>query len=739
VKRFVIIILILLPGILYSNGTVLNNYFISNTLGLPRNMNVYLPEGYGDGTLEYPSIFFLIGENYNHPNYAPIFSVLDDLIKREMILPVILVIPDGSVPPYISSVYTNSDLYGHFEDFIAYDLVNFIDTNYRTIQDPKKRSIMGHSTGGYGAMKLALKHPDIFCGVASHSGELDLNLLVSLWANRVLTEYGNSPPYNYYPEAGTWSFYMTMLAGAFSPNLNDPPYYVDFPLDVNGDVDDVVLARWHNHNPATLAAQFDNNVNLSIYFDCGINDELYLYPMNRAFADSLDSLGMIYEFQSYFGNHFDQLSERFPVSLSFLNSVMTPLFANFIATPKSGHAPLTVEFPDLSSSFNMPILSWAWDFDGDGIVDSNEKNPSWTYEEPGTYSVQLEILSDSLSDTRIRQEYIKVFNGESAIHFNEIGGYVVCPGTESLNLMENLTVETWINPTGWGEIQNIGLGKIIDKKKYALYLVGTNNMLNDHSLILLLQHTNRTSFSITPVNSIELNKWQHIAATYNASTSEVKIYIDGVEQSLSYTTEPSGNLRDNSGDDLYIGNTSNLNNSFQGSLDELRIWKEVRNADQILSNMNRHPELPTTGLVACWEMNEGNGEVISDVSGLNNHGSIFQAEWVQGPPLSATEVEQKVQSNLPEEFSLLNNYPNPFNAQTTIHFRLPHPVHVNFDIFNINGEFVKSLISKVMDAGYQSIKWDGTDNNGQKMSSGMYIYKINADEFIDSKKMLLLK
>jgi len=702
-------------------------------------MNVYLPEGYAAGNHEYPVIYFLIGEKYNHPSYGQIFSVLDDLIQREMILPIILVIPDGTVPPYLSSVYTNSDLYGNFEDFIAYDLVDFIDSNYRTIPDQKKRSIMGHSTGGYGAMKLALKHPDIFSGIASHSGELDLNMLVSLWADRVLAEYSGSPPYYYYPDAGVWSFYTTMLAGAFSPDLNDPPYYVDFPLDRNGKIDNSVLAKWHHHNPAQLAAQFDKNWKLSIYFDCGTNDELDLFPMNSAFADSLDSLGMVCEFQSYTGDHFDQLPARFPISLSFLNSVMTPLFANFIATPKSGHAPLTVEFPDLSSSFNMPILLWAWDFDGDGIVDSNEKSPSWTYEEPGSYTVQLEILSDSLSDTKIRREYIKVFDGESALSFNVNGGYVLCPGSESLNLTENLTIEAWINPSDWGEVQNLGFGKILDKKKYALYLVGSTAAFNDHALIFLLHHVSGMSFSITPVNSIELNKWQHIAATYNASSSEVKIYIDGVEQSLSYTTQPSGNLRDNSNDDLFIANTTNLNHSFRGSLDEIRIWNEVQNARQVQSNMNLHLESPTQGLVACWEMNEGNGEIISDISGYNNHGSIFQAEWIQGPPLSTTEVEQTVNSDLPEKFSLLNNYPNPFNAQTTIRFRLPHSLHVKLEIYNIHGEIIKSLISNIIDSGYHSVKWDGTDNNGQKMSSGMYIYKINAGEFIDSKKMLLLK
>ena len=276
-----IITLILLPAILYSNGTVLTNYFISNTLGLPRYMNVYLPEGYATGTQEYPVIYFLIGENYNHPNYGQIFSVLDELIEGEMILPFILVIPDGSVPPYLGSVYTNSDLYGDFEDFIAYDLVDFIDSNYRTIQDHNKRSIMGHSSGGYGAIKLALKHPDIFSGVAAHSGILDLNLLVALWANRVLAEYRGSSPYNYYPEAGDWSLFMTTFAGAFSPDLNDPPYYVDFPYDENGKINNEVLARWQNHNPAQLAAQFDKNSNLSIYFDCGTGDELVSCQVNK--------------------------------------------------------------------------------------------------------------------------------------------------------------------------------------------------------------------------------------------------------------------------------------------------------------------------------------------------------------------------------------------------------------------------------------------------------------------------
>jgi len=96
--------------------------------------------------------------------------------------------------------------------------------------------------------------------------------------------------------------------------------------------------------------------------------------------------------------------------------------------------------------------------------------------------------------------------------------------------------------------------------------------------------------------------------------------------------------------------------------------------------------------------------------------------------------------NTPDKFHLYQNYPNPFNPETTIKFQLSKTSDVTLRIFNINGQEIKTIVNKEYPPGNYSFIWDGTNNSGVKVSSGLYIYTIRTGTgFIQSKKMLLLK
>lgn len=90
-------------------------------------------------------------------------------------------------------------------------------------------------------------------------------------------------------------------------------------------------------------------------------------------------------------------------------------------------------------------------------------------------------------------------------------------------------------------------------------------------------------------------------------------------------------------------------------------------------------------------------------------------------------------------FKLYNNYPNPFNPMTTLRYDLPSDSHVKILIYDITGRNVKSLINNYQTAGFKSVIWDATNELGQPVSAGMYLYRISADEFHQVKKMVLLK
>ena len=95
--------------------------------------------------------------------------------------------------------------------------------------------------------------------------------------------------------------------------------------------------------------------------------------------------------------------------------------------------------------------------------------------------------------------------------------------------------------------------------------------------------------------------------------------------------------------------------------------------------------------------------------------------------------------NMPDEFKLSQNYPNPFNPETNIRFQLPEASKVTLKIYNILGQEIKTVVSKNLDAGYHTVKWDGTNDFGLKVASGVYIYQVKAGSFIASKKMVFLK
>jgi len=104
--------------------------------------------------------------------------------------------------------------------------------------------------------------------------------------------------------------------------------------------------------------------------------------------------------------------------------------------------------------------------------------------------------------------------------------------------------------------------------------------------------------------------------------------------------------------------------------------------------------------------------------------------WIEG----STEEENK-----PITFSVSQNYPNPFNPYTNFKFSLPQASHVKIEIFNILGQRVKTLLDEDMKAGVFAVDWDGKDERGVEVSSGVYFYRVVAGDFSDIRKMVLMK
>ncbi len=116
---------------------------------------------------------------------------------------------------------------------------------------------------------------------------------------------------------------------------------------------------------------------------------------------------------------------------------------------------------------------------------------------------------------------------------------------------------------------------------------------------------------------------------------------------------------------------------------------------------------------------------------------VTRADAILLQEAALTEVNDP--NIVPIEFFLSQNFPNPFNPSTTIRFGLPVQEKVTLKVYDILGREIKTLINEELRPGYHSVEWDGTNDYGVKVSSGIYIYRITAGKFVKSMKMMMLK
>ncbi|MFN7120378.1 MAG: alpha/beta hydrolase-fold protein [Saprospiraceae bacterium] len=317
---------------------------VGNAIGDPatRKMTIYTPEGYNpNGKEQYPVIYLLHGLPVGETSFteaagwAQLISNgtassidfpqsgfkawIDSLITTGKIQPAIIVMPDATTA-YTFSFYANSALLGNYEDYIAYDLVQYMDANFKTIKDRTGRAVIGFSQGGDGAIQMGLKHADRFSVVAAHGATPyfeDLKGGIPF----VIAENPNGMA------GSTTATSMTTLlygsAAAFSPNLNNLPYRVDLPFEYpSGNIVTSVWNRWLEHDPYTQLNTLGNNLKTlnGFYFDVGTNDAWA--HSNITFHNALTARGIPHQFETYAGDHFNKLYSRIEISLVFCANTM---------------------------------------------------------------------------------------------------------------------------------------------------------------------------------------------------------------------------------------------------------------------------------------------------------------------------------------------------------------------------------------------------------------------------------
>ena len=277
-----------------------------------RDVFVFLPPGYAkENRRRYPVVyalhgFFIGAEQWTHEIHAP--QTIEGAFAqgaREMIV----VLPDSKTL-HNGSMYSSSVTTGDFENFIARDVVSYIDAHYRTLARRESRGLVGHSMGGYGATRIGMKHPDVFgslyimspcCLAPRQSGPATPELEKALEAARTKEDLAKLP---FMARA------QLATAAAWSPNPGNPPFYLDLPTR-DGEPQPEVLAKWAANAPLAFIDQYIGNLRSYRGIAIDVGDQDSLRTDTARLHDVLKKYGITSGYEQYAGTHTSRVADRF--------------------------------------------------------------------------------------------------------------------------------------------------------------------------------------------------------------------------------------------------------------------------------------------------------------------------------------------------------------------------------------------------------------------------------------------
>ena len=423
--------------------------------------------------------------------------------------------------------------------------------------------------------------------------------------------------------------------------------------------------------------------------------------------------------------------------------------AAFAGSLVSGNAPFTVNFTDQSTG---NPTSWSWDF-GDG-GHSTQQNPAHTYNAPGDYTVQFIVTNACGSDAETKTNYIHV---DPCIP--PVANFVASATSGNAPFTVNFTDQSSGNPASWS--WDFGDGGSSTQRNpsrtynaagtYTVTLTATNTCGSDGET-----KTNYITVNNAPAGNLALNKPATASSTNGSNVPSLA--VDGSTASSSYwrsanvsKTTPNTWLR------VDLGSAFSLTRAVVK-------WKENYFGKQYRFQISNSGGSADGEWTTVYTNNSG-AEGAQDVTftspfaaryfririDRNNkdNNRILELECYAGAAKLNTGEDDFGAAASPEDFELEQNYPNPFwsgatsllagNATTMIRFQVPEESEVALKIYSANGQLVKELANGMFAGGKHSFAWDATDNAGQRVASGVYMYVLKAGDFVAQRKLVLMK
>jgi enterochelin esterase-like enzyme len=276
-----------------------------------RDVLVFLPPSYSkEKSRRYPVVYALHGysidaEQWSHEIHVP--QTIEGAFAqgaKEMIV----VLPDSKTV-HNGSMYSSSVTTGDFENFIAHDLVAYIDAHYRTIPNRLSRGLVGHSMGGYGATRIGMKHSDVFgslyimspcCLSPRPAGSLKPEDEKAIEGVKTAEDSA---------KLGFFQRAQLATAAAWSPDPKNPPLFFDLPMK-DGVVQPDILAKWTANAPLAFVDQYIGSLRQYRAISMDVGDQDGLRVDSGKLHDVLDKYRITNSFEVYEGTHTSKVADR---------------------------------------------------------------------------------------------------------------------------------------------------------------------------------------------------------------------------------------------------------------------------------------------------------------------------------------------------------------------------------------------------------------------------------------------
>ncbi len=416
----------------------------------------------------------------------------------------------------------------------------------------------------------------------------------------------------------------------------------------------------------------------------------------------------------------------------------TALNAAFQSDETIGISPFTVNFEDYSTATDTTsIVSWAWDFDNDGTIDSQDENPSWTYTSQGDYTVTLTVSDGVNQYTRTLDNYIHTVTKTSDILVVNGIEYATYPAEmesfySSSACFGDHQVDVWdvFGDQGFDYTSNPNI-QAVDLFKHAI----PTSLLMQYQKVIWIG--NNYGGDLDYYNAAQVMDYVALGGNFLLATRQGTNFFSVPLKNYCGITSITGDL---TLDTLRAMDQNLVNIGSTGAgTNTLVNFVTLDSSSEAIPIFDDNAATP---YVAGFRLNKDSAGVFIYIAGrpyrLDNAASYADYNYmIDNWMISTFPTGVKSEDNsvtTADNYRLEQNYPNPFNPSTRIAYTLQKPGFVSLKVYDILGREVAALVNGYQQANNYTVNFDAG-----RLASGIYLYKLKTGDFVQTKKMLLLK